>query len=60
MLKVLQLTVVGGDQNYEELLQGVMTEVYQAKIARINIPQDMETMLEAKVQIIEELRCEFN
>jgi hypothetical protein len=27
---------------------------------RISIPQGLEAMLEGKVQIIEELRCEFN
>ena len=37
-----------------------MTEVYQAKMHKINIPQGLEAMLEGKVQIIEELRCEFN
>lgn len=54
------LLISGNDTNYEERLQGVMTEIFEAKMQQINIPQDMEMMLEAKVQIIEELRCEFN
>jgi hypothetical protein len=37
-----------------------MTEVYQAKMRQVYIPLGLETMLEGKVQIIEELRCEFN
>jgi hypothetical protein len=32
------LLISGNDTNYEERLQGVMTEIFEAKMQQINIP----------------------
>lgn len=54
------LSIVGGDPNFEEQLPEVIHRVRDAKGAGINLPEDLMMLLEAKMAIIEELRCEFN
>ena len=60
MAKVL--SIVGNaysDDRFEDQLKMVMEEVEFLKGQGIYIPEELETMLEAKVQISEELRGEF-
>ena len=38
----------------------MIRRVNEAKVAGINLPEDLMMLLMAKMAIIEELRCEFN
>ena len=51
---------MGGNTNFEEQLPEIVQKVNEAKIAGIFLPDDLLMMLEAKMEIINELRCEFN
>ena len=53
------LSIVSGDPSYEEVLNEVSNEIKDAKSGGIRLPEDLEMMLEAKIQIVNELKSEF-